>query len=121
MAPERQAVTHGASSQCLHWMAKETGLCTSNFTRLTGRGVSLLNALIMSFDLECWTVQWTSQSPHPMQYSSFAMILFMLRVLLLREWKREHLTIRKGLSSCFYAENNAFDSHSFSKACVFST
>jgi hypothetical protein len=42
MAPERQAVTQGASSQCLHWMAKETGLLVSSRTRLIGLGCSLL-------------------------------------------------------------------------------
>ena len=53
MAPERQAVTQGASSQCRHWMANEIGLETSNRTRLIGLGVSLLKAFTTSLDFEC--------------------------------------------------------------------
>ena len=30
----------------------------------------------MSFDFECWTMQYTSHSPQPMQFSCFAIILF---------------------------------------------
>jgi len=55
-------------------MAKLMGLFISSRTRLIGRGLSRLYALTMSFDLECWVVQWTSQSPQPMQASCLAII-----------------------------------------------
>jgi hypothetical protein len=57
MAPDKQAVTHGASSQWRHWIAKETGLFTSRLILLMGFGFSLLYALTMSFDFECAVVQ----------------------------------------------------------------
>ncbi len=78
MAPARQAVTHCAFSQWRHWMAKEIGLFISKRTRLIGLGVSLLYALIGSFDLECCTVQATSHNPQPMQFSCLAIILLNL-------------------------------------------
>ncbi len=76
MAPDRQAVTHGASSQWRHWIANETGLLTSRLILAMGLGCSLLYALTMSFDFECAVVQYTSHSPQPMQASCFAIIFF---------------------------------------------
>jgi hypothetical protein len=86
MAPARQAVTHGASSQWRHCMAKEMGLFISKRTRLIGLGCSLLYALIGSFDLECCTVQATSHNPQPMQFSCLAIILFKLNSSLNKFW-----------------------------------
>jgi hypothetical protein len=76
MAPARQAVTHGASWQWRHWIAKLIGLFISRRTRLIGLGCSLLYALIGSFDFECCTVHATSHNPQPMQLSCLAIILF---------------------------------------------
>ena len=39
IAPDRQAVTQGASSQCRHWMANETGLLTSRLILAYGFGL----------------------------------------------------------------------------------
>ncbi len=76
MAPARQAVTQGASSQWRHCIAKETGLLTSRRILLMGLGRSLLYALMVSFVFECATVQATSQSPQPMHACWFATIFF---------------------------------------------
>jgi hypothetical protein len=81
MAPERQAVTQGASLQLRHWIANEIGLLTSNLIRLIGFGCSLLYALIVFFDCECWTVQYTSHNPQPMQASCLAIIFFIILFL----------------------------------------
>jgi len=70
MAPDRQAVTQGVSLHCWHLIEMEYGLFVSTLTRLSGRGCSRLYAFIGSLDLECSTVQWTWQRPHPMHASS---------------------------------------------------
>jgi hypothetical protein len=67
IAPVMQASMHGASSQCLHWSAKDTRPMSSTLTADAAVSRSRRKALMIRLDFECFTRQLISQSLHPRQ------------------------------------------------------